>query len=75
MKIIITFSLTPEQQEYWLKFWESTHHSHPRQHYAMGQIEIANGILKSLSIIKEQSEVNKWTEPRNKLPGQLKIVS
>ena len=43
MKTIITYSLTPEQQESWLNFWQSTKHAHPRQHYAMGQVEIAKG--------------------------------
>jgi lipid II:glycine glycyltransferase (peptidoglycan interpeptide bridge formation enzyme) len=43
MDVTFSYSLSPEQQQNWLEFWEKADHSHPRQHFAMGQIEVAKG--------------------------------
>jgi len=43
MDLTCTYTLTPEQQQQWLRFWKKTRHSHPRQHFAMGDIEAAKG--------------------------------
>jgi lipid II:glycine glycyltransferase (peptidoglycan interpeptide bridge formation enzyme) len=43
MDVSFSYSLTREQQQQWFGFWKNAHHSHPQQHFAMGQIEAARG--------------------------------
>ena len=43
MDVTFSYSMSPEQQQKWFEFWGKANHSHPRQHYAMGQIEVAKG--------------------------------
>lgn len=57
MEITFTDSLTPDQQQAWIKFWEQSPHAHPRQHYAMGQIEIAKGRKPVFAFGRVDSEI------------------
>lgn len=41
MDIVFTNSLTPVQKKNWIKFWEHSSHSHPRQHPDFSEIIIA----------------------------------